>query len=144
MNGIVEPIAVYFEDMDPLGMLHNSKYINLFERAHTNYWARAGWAYDPVSPRFKEMLFVVKENSVTYHKPILRTGTVHVRMWVDKLGNTSVIYGFQALSEDEAVLHAEGRRVIVRVDPETGRPASIPQEQRDAAGPLLRDAPVDS
>src|SRR6516164_4914113 len=75
-------------------------------------------------PRFKEAFFVVKEFAITYHVPITRIGPVHVQLWLDRLGNTSAVYGFRVLSEDETVTHAEGRRVQVRLDPATLRPAT--------------------
>jgi acyl-CoA thioester hydrolase len=42
------------------------------------------------------------------------------------------------LSEDETVTHAEGRRVQVRLDPATLRPAAIGPELRAASRPLQR------
>jgi len=48
------------------------------------------------------------------------------------------VYGFKVLSEDESVIHAEGRRVQVRLDPATLRPAAIGPELRAASRPLQR------
>jgi acyl-CoA thioesterase FadM len=31
---------VYYEDLEPIGVMHNSKYAVLFERAQLTYWAR--------------------------------------------------------------------------------------------------------
>ena len=86
------------------------------------------------------MFFVVREFAITYHVPITRVGPVHVRLWLDHLGNTSAVYGFKVISEDETVTHAEGRRVQVRLDPATLRPATIGPELRAASGPLRREA----
>ena len=62
-----------------------------------------------------------------------RVGPVHVQLWLDHLGNTSAVYGFMVLSADETVTHAEGRRVQVRLDPATLRPAVIGPELRAAS-----------
>ena len=75
---------------------------------------------------------------VTHHVPIARVGPVHVQLWIDHLGNTSAVYGFRVLSADETVTHAEGRRVQVRLDPSTLRPAVIGPELREACAPLVR------
>jgi acyl-CoA thioester hydrolase len=83
------------------------------------------------------MVFMVKASSLTYHAPISRTGFVHVRMWIERIGNTSVTYGFQVLSEDETVLHAEGSRVLISVDTATARPAPIPADERAEVEPLM-------
>ena len=72
--------------------------------------------------------------------PITRVGPVHVQLWLDHLGNTSAVYGFRVLSQDETVTHAEGRRVQVRIDPATLRPAVIGDELRAACRPLQREA----
>jgi acyl-CoA thioester hydrolase len=52
------------------------------------------------------------------------------------------VYGFKVRSDDGTVVHAEGRRVQVRLDPATLRPAPISAELRDACRPLL--APEDT
>ena len=93
-----ETVMVYFDDLDAMGVVHNGKYVTLFERALAAYWTRAGWPYDPGQPRFAEVLFAVREFAVTYHTPIARVGTVRVRFWLDRLGTTSLVYGFQVLS----------------------------------------------
>lgn len=140
MDGVIECVQVHFEDLDALGVVHNGRYILLLERALAAYWTRAGWAFDPAAASFPDVFFVVREFAITYHVPITRVGPVHVQLWLDHLGNTSAVYGFKVLSEDETVTHAEGRRVQVRLDPATLRPATIGPELRAASGPLRREA----
>ena len=135
-----ETVMVYFDDLDATGVVHNGRYASLLERALAGYWTRAGWPYDPGQPRFAEVLFAVREFTVTYHLPIARIGPVRVRFWLDRLGTTSLVYGFQVLSDDESVVHAEGRRVQVRLDPVTLRPAAIGPDMREACRqPLAPD-----
>ena len=138
MDGVIEPVMVHFEDLDAMGIVHNARYVLLLERALAAYWTKAGWPFDPSTRRFTEVFFVVKEFAITYHVPITRPGPVHVQLWLDRLGNTSAVYGFRVLSEDEAVTHAEGRRVQVRLDPATLRPVTIGAELRAASRPLQR------
>ena len=132
-----ETVTVYFDDLDAMGVVHNGKYVTLLERALAAYWTRAGWPYDPGQPRFAEVLFAVREFASTYHLPITRVGAVQVRFWLDHLGTASLVYGFRVLSDDGAVVHAEGRRVQVRLDPVTLRPAAIGPELREACRELL-------
>jgi acyl-CoA thioester hydrolase len=140
MDGVIEPVLVHFDDLDAMGIVHNGRYVLLLERALMAYWSRAGWAFDPGAPHFKDVFFVVREFAITYHAPITRVGMVHVQLWLDHLGNTSAVYGFRVLSEDETVTHAEGRRVQIRLDPATLRPAVIGPELRAACRPLERAA----
>ena len=139
-----ETVRIYFEDLDAMGVVHNGRYVMLFERALAAYWARAGWTYDPSQPRFAEVLFVVKELTITYHEPITRIGTVQVQLWLDHLGTTSVVYGFRVRSDDGTVIHAEGRRVQVRLDPPTLRSALIGAELRKACRALLAGDEADA
>jgi acyl-CoA thioester hydrolase len=140
MDGVIEPVMVHFDDLDAMGVVHNGRYVLLLERALAAYWTRAGWAFDPGAPHFKDVFFVVREFAITYHVPITRVGVVHVQLWLDHLGSTSAVYGFRVLSEDETVTHAEGRRVQIRLDPATLRPAVITPELRAASRPLERAA----
>jgi acyl-CoA thioester hydrolase len=140
MDGVIEPVMVHFEDLDAMGVVHNGRYVLLLERALAAYWTRAGWAFDPAASTFKDVFFVVREFTITYHVPITRVGHVHVQLWLDHLGTTSAVYGFRVLSQDQTVTHAEGRRVQVRLDPATLRPAAIGPELRAASLPLRRAA----
>jgi hypothetical protein len=56
-----ETVMIYFDDLDAMGVVHNGRYVILFERALGAYWTRAGWPYDPGQPRFAEVFFVVRE-----------------------------------------------------------------------------------
>ena len=81
------------------------------------------------------MLFGVREFAITYRAPITRIGAVRVQLWLDHLGSTNAVYGFRVRSDDGAVVHAEGRRVQVRLDPATLRPARIGVDLREAFRP---------
>jgi acyl-CoA thioester hydrolase len=72
--------------------------------------------------------------------PVRGTGTVHFHFWVDKLGESSVVYGFRVLSTDGGTVHAEGHRVNVKLDPVTLRPSPWTAEARAVAESLQLDA----
>jgi acyl-CoA thioester hydrolase len=135
--GVTETVDVHFEDLDAQGVVHNARYVLLLERAMSAYWTRNGYPWDPSSPQFMSVFFVVKEFTITYHAPITRPGPVSVQFWIDRLGKTSAVYDFRVVSQDETVTYAEGRRVQVRLDPTTLRPAVIGEELRAACAPLL-------
>lgn len=143
MDGVTETVEVHFEDLDAQGVVHNGRYVLLLERALSAYWTRNGYPWDPSSPQFMDVFFVVKEFSISYHAPITRPGPVSVRFWIDRLGTTSAVYGFRVVSQDESVTFADGRRVQVRLDPATLSPAIIGPELRAACEPLLTRAARD-
>lgn len=143
--GVCEPVQVHFDDLDAMGLLHNSRYALLVERAISAYWHRLGWAPDAAASAFKDVFLAVREFKVTYNVPIAGVGEPLVHFWIDRLGRTSGVYGFRVLSADRSVVHAEGYRVNVNLDPSTFRPAPFSDELRTAAAPLLLPAvPVPS
>ncbi|MER7503648.1 thioesterase family protein [Nonomuraea pusilla] len=131
------PVQVHFDDLDAMGLLHNSRYALLVERAISAFWAEQGWNFDPAISRFKDVFMAVREFKITYHAPIMGAGEVLVDFWMDRMGRTSGVYGFRVLSPDRATVHAEGYRVNVNLDPSTFRPAPFTDEIRVAAEPLL-------
>ncbi|SEN23911.1 acyl-CoA thioester hydrolase [Nonomuraea pusilla] len=130
-------MQVHFDDLDAMGLLHNSRYALLVERAISAFWADQGWNFDPAISRFKDVFMAVREFKITYHAPIVGAGEVLVDFWMDRMGRTSGVYGFRVLSSDRATVHAEGYRVNVNLDPSTFRPAPFTDEIRVAAEPLL-------
>lgn len=136
--GHVEPITIYFDDLDAMGFVHNARYPVLFERAVTPYWAARGHSFTQGRPSQPDLFHAVREMSVTYHAPIRGTGWIAVHFWLERFGRSSAEYGLQVRSADGSVLHAEGRRSIVRLDPATLRPTPWTESAREIAHPLLR------
>lgn len=133
------PVQVHFDDLDAMGLLHNSRYALLVERAISAYWAELGWNFDPSVSAFQDVFMAVREFKITYHAPIVGACEPVVHFWMERLGRTSGVYGFRVLSPDGSVVHAEGHRVNVNLDPATFRPTPFSPETRQAAGLLLRE-----
>ncbi|MFC7385945.1 acyl-CoA thioesterase [Sphaerisporangium rhizosphaerae] len=141
-GGVYEPVQVHFDDLDAMGLLHNSRYALLVERAITAYWHRLGWAPDPARSAFTDVFLAVREFKVTYNAPISGVGEPLLHFWIERMGRTSAVYGFRVLSPDRAVVHAEGYRANVNLDPATLRPTPISDELRLAAAPLMLAEPA--
>lgn len=120
--GKIEQAIIHFDDLDASGMMHNARYALVLERALSVYWARLGYSYENGQPTNSDVILAVREFAITYHVPIRGTGPADVHFWIEKLGETSAVYGFRFLSPDHGTVHAEGRRVMVKFDPRTGRP----------------------
>jgi len=128
--GHVEPVRVYFDDLDAMGVLYNMRYGQLVERALALYWERRGWDFDPNAPHFADIFFVVREFTIRFRVPVVTVGEINVHFWIDELGSSSVTYGFRILSADGSVVHAEGHRAQVKLDRSTLRPSPIPEAVR--------------
>jgi len=131
-DGVVRRRRVYLDDLDGFGMLHHARYALLFDHAVIDYWAEAGWRLDPTTS-----VQVIRELSLTYHLPITAVGDVDVHFWISRAGRTSVTYAFRIVSPDGSVVHAEGTRTLVNLDPLTLRPTPLTDDMWEIATPLL-------
>lgn len=128
--GYTEPTFVHFDDLDSMGMVHNSRYAVMLERALTTFWEQHGYTFARGVPTHPDRFVAVAEYSISYKTPVLGTGGILIHIWVERLGTSSVTYGFRALSADRATVHAEGRRVHIRIDQKTLRPTAWADETR--------------
>ncbi|GAA4461080.1 acyl-CoA thioesterase [Phytohabitans houttuyneae] len=136
--GHAEPIAIYFDDLDAMGIVHNARYAVLLERAVTPYWTARGHYLDHNGLSTPDVFHAVREFAITYHLPIRGAGEVLVHFWLDKLGETSAQYRFRFLSRDGRTCYAEGKRAIVKLDQATLRPAPWTASAREVATSLLK------
>ncbi len=120
-HGHLQPIFVHFDDLDSMGMVHNTRYGLVVERALTMFWDAQGYSFRNGKLGHPDASVGVAEFAITYKAPIFGTGLVYVHLVVDHIGDSSVVYAFRVLSA-EGALHAEGRRVHIRLDPKTFRP----------------------
>ncbi|MFT6143835.1 MAG: acyl-CoA thioester hydrolase [Myxococcota bacterium] len=115
-------MGVYFDDLDPYHILHNARYLLLFERTLGSFWHSLGFG-SLQEVEHPDRFHFVKANTVEYEQPVRRVGDVRVRVWVERLGSTSLTFGFVLMPMDSDEVHARGTRTVVRVDPDTWRPA---------------------
>src|SRR4051812_2269021 len=129
-----EVMGVYFDDLDAFYILHNARYLLLFERTVGAFWDAVGMgAFEP--PEAGDHWHLVRANTIDYLTPVRGTGRVRVRVWVEKMGRTSLVFGFRMMPLDRDVDHARGTRTIVRVDPETQRPIPWTDAFRETLSP---------
>jgi acyl-CoA thioester hydrolase len=138
-GGHIESVQVHFDDLDAMGLLHNARYSLLVERAISAFWLVRGWHPDPAVSAFNDVYMVVREFKIVYHAPIVGAGEPLVHFWLERMGRTSGVYGFRVLSPDRSVVHAEGHRVNVNLDPGTFTPKPFSDETRQTAQTLLRE-----
>ena len=129
-----EVMGVYFDDLDPYQILHNARYLLLFERTLGEFWQRLGFGglQDASSP---DRFHFVRANAVEYLAPVRGVCKVRVRVWVERLGRSSLTFGFRLMPLDEDRDHARGTRTVVRVDPDGWRPAAWSAEFRALLAP---------
>ncbi len=131
--------GVYFDDLDIFGVLHNSRYSLLFERTIGDFWQKIGWGHALEWARNPDRYHLVRANSIEYLRPVENVSQVRVRIWVEKLGNSSLVFGFKMLPVDEDTVYAKGNRVHVCVDPETRKSRPWSDDLRNELLPYRSD-----
>ena len=72
-----------------------------------------GWGGELDEEKNPDRYHLVRTNELEYLRPVTGIGEVRVRIWVEKLGRTSLTFGMRVLPMDQDVDHARGTRVLV-------------------------------
>jgi acyl-CoA thioester hydrolase len=131
--------GVYFDDLDAFRILHNARYLLLFERTIGDFWQHLGWGNILDAQLNPDQYHLVRANHIEYLSPVTGPGRVRCRIGVDRLGKSSLTFGFQILPMDEDLPHAVGTRTLVRVDPHTRAATPWTDGFRARLRPYLRD-----
>ncbi|GGS21595.1 thioesterase [Streptomyces humidus] len=138
--GRLVPVTVHFDDLDALGLLHNARYPLLAERAWTELWQEHGVRFEGDWATAGDACNAVKELRVSYEAPVTKPGAYAVHLWLERLGNTGLTYGFRFCSTDGTLTYARGERVLVRLDAATLRPTPWSETFRSGGRALMRPA----
>ncbi|ELS51747.1 acyl-CoA thioesterase [Streptomyces viridochromogenes] len=138
--GRLVPVTVHFDDLDALGLLHNARYPLMVERAWAELRQEHGFCFEGDWVAAGDACNAVRELRIGYEAPVTRPGTYAVHLWLERLGNTGLTYGFRFCSADGSTTYAHGTRVLVRLDAATLRPAPWSEGFRAAGRELLRPA----
>ena len=114
--GHTEQVLVQFDDLDPFGAVHHAKVSVLVERASFSIIRRLGFPFG-----HPDATAVVADLNIQFKTPIAGIGPVDVRMWVDRVGGSSMVDAFE-ISRGGTTL-ATGSRTMVKIDTKTMRPA---------------------
>ena len=132
MNDATSPlfeyrIAVRWRDHDAYDHVNNSNYLTYIEEARVQ-WLRgfaADWSSLPSTP-------VLAASQLNYRAPITWPAEVRVKLYVERLGTSSLTLGHRIESLDGNVLHCDGSVVLVWIDRASGKPAPLPEVLRAA------------
>ncbi|NVB42244.1 thioesterase family protein [Pseudenhygromyxa sp. WMMC2535] len=134
--------GIYFDDLDPFNILHNARYPLLFERAVGAFWMDVGWGAFQDSSR-PEQFHLVRHNAVDYLSPVRGVGKVRIRVGIERIGRTSLVFGVRMLPMDRDIDHARGTRTVVHVDRDTLAPRPWGEGFRVAMAPWVEELDTD-
>ena len=133
-------LAVYFDDLDSFQILHNARYLLIFERAIGDFWqANMGWNGPLDLKGNPDQFHVVASNHMDYLRPFRGVGRVRARLTITRIGTSSLTFRCRILPMDEDRPHAIGERVVVSIDPETERPKPWSDSFRESVQPYLEE-----
>ncbi len=135
-GGFVWDTTVFFDELDPMGLLHNSRYAVLIERTEASFNRSQGRRWELDLSLNPDQLYAIREQSFRFLAPIRGSVDVCVQMWLDRMGATSVTWGFEVRSTDG--LHATASRTIVKLDPVTYRPSPWSGHIRESYSRIAR------
>lgn len=136
--GFDHPSTVHFDELDPMKMLHNTRYTVLVERAIIAFYYSTGRVWELDIADNPDQFQAVKQFSIEFMVPFLGIGEMTTTIWVEWLGRASCTYGFRCTSHGGDLLHASGRRTHVKLHPDTLRAAPWTDWFREFHAPLLR------
>ena len=114
--------GIYFDDLDIFGVLHNARYPLLVERTIGAFWQELGWSGLSNLKANPDQFHLVRVNHFEYLRAVEGVNAGRARVWIQKLGTTSLVFAFSILPIDEDLPYATGYRVLVCVDPESRTP----------------------
>ena len=123
---------IRYSDCDPQGIVFNGNYARYWDDALTDWFDEAGFGGEELGGIGADV--VTARVEMDFRASAGLGDTLETGIAVERIGNTSMTVGFitKRLSDDAVV--AEGREILVFVDPETFRPTAVPQQVRDGLG----------
>ncbi|ROR05122.1 thioesterase family protein [Erwinia sp. JUb26] len=126
-----ETFRVSMRDIDLHGHVHNSVYLDYCEDAVVNAFRRAD-ILALFRPKTAGVVYHVKKCEATFHFPLSVDDVVEPQVFIEKLGNSSLIFSIHLNLQGRDILAAEGKLVWVCINPAENKPCPIPEETRNA------------
>lgn len=130
----IHPMRVRFAECDPQGIVFNSRYLEYFDVALTEFWRDVVGAYGEATDE-AEVDLVVAEAGIRYRNSLRFDDEFELRSSVANIGTTSMTTAFEVARDGAVVAEGEIRHVFV--DRENARPTPIPDSIREAFAPYL-------
>ena len=122
------PITTRWSDNDIYGHVNNVIYYSYFDSVANRYLIEVG----KLDIHNGDTVGLVVNSSCNYHAPIAYPQALEGALRVDRLGNSSVVYGIGIFAEGSGEACANGSFTHVFVDRASNRPVPIPEPMRSA------------
>jgi acyl-CoA thioester hydrolase len=124
---------VRWEDVDLVGIVRYSAYTRLMDVAESEMWRAAGLAHPALLDRFGVWL-VRRVLHLEYHVPARFDELLQLRVWLGRVGRTSLTLHVAVLDETGQTRHATGSFVLVAVGKDGWEAVDVPAGVVEALG----------
>jgi acyl-CoA thioester hydrolase len=126
-------ITTRWMDNDIYGHVNNVVYYSYFDSVANKYLIEEGG----LDIKNSQVVGFVVASNCQYKSPIAYPQVIEAGLRVNRLGNSSVEYGFGIFQQDSSVASAMGTFTHVFVDRSTDKPVAIPASIRSALEAVL-------
>lgn len=116
-------VRVYYEDTDAAGVVYHSNYLKFMERARTEWLRALDYSQDALREN-DDLVFVVRNINLKFHRPARLDDLLDVHTRAKKLGGASLLFEQQVLLKDQLLCHADVD--IACLSASTMKPQRIP------------------
>lgn len=130
---------IRYSDCDPQGIVFNGNYARYWDDAVTDWFEEAGLGGEDLGGTGVDV--VAARIEMDFKAPASLGDTLQTDIAVERYGSTSMSLAFTTTRLSDGSVVAEGREVIVFVDPEGFRPTPVPETVKERLGnPSSRDS----
>jgi acyl-CoA thioester hydrolase len=122
-------IPIRWGDMDAMRHVNNTVYFRYMEQARISWidGMREGLAAEGAGT-------VIVSTSCTYRKALTYPGTVEIRLFIGRIGGSSITTHYELRVQGEEPLYASGEAVVVWVNMASGKAVRVPLAVRESLG----------
>lgn len=126
----LHPTRIWFDELDPLGVLHHSRFVYHLERAQKAMFSHI-MGVDTLDPLVAPDVYsLVRNLEMNYTAPVVGECDIVVALAVVRLRAAGLTTRFSFRSPDGSVLYCHGTRTVCRMDADTKAPAEWTPEFR--------------
>lgn len=115
---------VYYEDTDASGRVYHANYLKFLERSRTDLIYQTNYTHEELLKKF-DLIFVVKECSISFKKPAFFEDLIKVTSEIDQLSRVKIKFNQKIYRKSDLLVEAE---VLVIPVNKLGKISKLPNE----------------
>ena len=115
---------VYYEDTDASGRVYHANYLKFLERSRTDLIYQTNYTHEELLKKY-DLIFVVKECSISFKKPAFFEDLIKVTSEIDQLSRVKIKFNQKIYKESDLLVQAS---VLVIPVNSSGKISKLPNE----------------